>query len=282
MAKPKPPSAGAAKAKAGREATEIDPEKASAAFAKLEPALRKIPQGELVVASVDVADAVLVALGAHAHLVAARDAIRAELKSFDVAHIDTLVERALAAWWADRAAHLAEDETAALGDLLPRAETLRDELFAVAEAAAKRKRLPRSVVDEVRPGGGYVDRANDLVTLAGAFRERWDTLKGRVDTTPEELDEAERLGTQILARLAARRNPPPRAPGEPTRSEMRRRAFTYFHTAYEECRRGAACVWWYEDWEARVPSLWSLNVRSSRPAKPDEEPAPKPPIPPAG
>lgn len=124
-----------------------------------------------------------------------------------------------------------------------------------ARTQVKRKRLPQSVLDAVEPGQGIEDRANDLAVLSHAFRSRWTVLADKVDVTVAELDRADELSALLLARLAARAVPARN--GELGPQDLRARAYTLLVRAYDECRRGAAAIWWYElgGWEQYVPPL---------------------------
>ena len=235
---------------------------------------------DLAASNVNVTRAVTIALGAYANLEAARDEIVGTLTNFRVSALDDLTSLAYAAWHADLLWRISTDVTLSCADLMPEVEELRDLLLEQARVQVRRKRIEQSLIDTVEPGTGIEDRANDLTALAHAFRARWSEFQGKVDITLAELDRADELAAKLLGRLAARAVPV-RKEGELSPAEVRARAWTLLVNAYEECRRGAAALWWYEEggWEQYVPSLRLGQSRGpNRGAV--EEGEPKPPTPP--
>jgi len=246
-ARPKPPTP---------EAVALDPKVTREHYARWEARIRAVRAGEVAPANVNLTRAVTVALGAHANLLASRDEIAATVSDFRREALDDLASLGYAVWHADLLYRVASDPSLSCADLMPEAEALRELMLSQARVQAKRGRIPQSVIDTVEPGSGIEDRANDLLVLTEAFRSRWEALSSKVDLSPEELDRADALAAQLLGRLAARAVPS-RKEGELSAAEVRTRAWTLLLGAYEECRRGAAAVWWYEPggWEQYVPSL---------------------------
>ena len=254
-----------------------DPKVTPEHFARWEPRIRGVNAREVAAANVNVPRGVTIALGAHANLAAAREEIVATLSDFRKEALDDLPSLAYAAWHADLLHRVATDPSLSCADLMPEAEELRDLMLSQARTQVKRKRIPQSVIDTVEPGSGIEDRANDLTVLAHAFRSRWKELEGKVDLTPEELDRADALAAQLLGRLAARAVAS-RKEGDLTAGDVRARAWTLLVAAYEECRRGAAAVWWYEPggWEQYVPSLRQGQGRAAGKANGASPDAPTP------
>ncbi len=232
----------------------------------------------LAPSNVSMTRAAMVAIGAHANLAAARDTIVATLNGFRVSAIDDLPSLAYAAWHSDLLCRVATDPSLSCADLMPEVEDLRETLLLQARMQAKRKRFPQKVIDTVEPGIGIEDRANDLSLLAHTFRSKWKEFEGRIDISLPELDRADELAALLLGRLAGRLVPS-RNVGDLSPYEVRARAFTLLANAYEECRRGAAAVWWYEPggWEQFVPTL--RTPKAGRGSS-DADPEPVPPAPP--
>jgi hypothetical protein len=266
------------------EAVTLDPKVTREHYALWEDRFRAVRSQEVAAANVNLTRAVTIALGALTNLVTSRDEILATVTNFRREALDDLRSLAYAVWHADLLYRVASDPSLSCADLMPEAENLRDLMLSQARVQVKRKRFPQAVIDTVEPGSGIEDRANDLVVLAEAFRARWDVLSSKVDLSTEELERADELAAQLLGRLAVRAVPS-RKEGELGAGELRARAWTLLLGAYDECRRGAAAVWWYESggWEQYVPSLRQGQgrggSRGTREETPDEPVAPNGPTP---
>lgn len=260
----------------------LDPKVTPEHFVRWQGDIVAVSSRELAPSNVNVTRGVIVAIGASVNLLAARAEIVATLSNFRVGALDDLVSIAYAAWHTDLLWRIANDVSLSCADLMPEVEDLRDLLLTQARAQVKRKRIPQSLLDTVEPGSGIEDRANDLTALAYTFRSRWSEFEGKVDLTPAELDRADELAAKLLGRLAARAVPT-RKEGELSPTEVRARAWTLLVNAYDECRRGAAALWWYESggWEQYAPSLRQGQGRgASRGGGSDgDEPTPPPPPP---
>ena len=259
----------------------LDPKVTPEHFARWEGDIAAVKARDLAPSNVNVTRGVIVAIGASVNLLAARDEIVATLANFRAGALDDLISIAYAAWHADLLWRVSNDVSLSCADLMPEVEDLRDLLLSQARAQVKRKRIPQSLLDTVEPGTGIEDRANDLTALAHTFRARWSEFEGKVDLTHAELDRADELAAMLLGRLAARAVPA-RKEGALSPTEVRARAWTLLVNAYEECRRGAAALWWYEPggWEQYVPSLRQGQGRgASRGGSDDGDPTPPTPIP---
>lgn len=253
----------------------IDPNAAQAAYARLLPRLQTLKASEVVIPSVEVTKAVMVALATHRALAPELDAMSAVLKDFKRESLAELDVLALAAWQAVIEERNENDPAHFLAEVLPEALKLKSDLLTAATALAARGRLPTTVVEGYAAGTGHEDLANDLAGLAQLFQSRWSDLANRTDISEAELERAKSLGATILARLALRRvvlSDPRRHPL--SASELRRRAFSLLFTAYEEVRRAAAATYWYSPggWERFAPSLWSGQGRGGA-ARRETDPA---------
>lgn len=192
---------------------------------------------------------------------------------FDLAHLDHLDESAtLALYASSRYKTVKNIRTAAR---LPAAldassKALRDRMFSCAEHTLEDLPAAVRVLDEVRPGTGHLDRANDLVALAGLYQEhpkevRLDGKKFREGDEAEALQSAE----AIFRALGVEQKPG----GEDWR-DLQHRAWVGLATRYKEVRRwGLALFGDLADVDVRFPELVAAS-RSARSAsrKSDEEP----------
>ncbi len=245
------------------EGVKVDSKAAHGHFLRWQSAIEAVVARDVAASNVNIPKAVIIAIGASVNLLASREEIVATVSNFDVASLDGLTSVAHAAWHSDLAHRVASDASLSCADLMPEAEDLRETLLLATRMQVKRGRIPQSVVTEVEPGSGIEDRANDLAVMSHAFRSRWETLKDKVDITEKELDRADELSLKLLGRLAAR-VVPQRSVAGLTTVEVRARAWTLLLKFYEECRRGAATVWWYEPggWEQYVPPLRTSQSRT--------------------
>jgi len=262
---------------------EIDAATAQDAFGRVADKIRSVRQGDVVVASVDITKAAMVALATHHKLSPVRAQLADTVRNFRPEHLDLLPDLALAMWYCAQVERNQNDPAAFLADLLPRAVELKSTLLSQGRALAERKRVPLSVIEDYASGTGYEDLANDLSGLSSLFRERWTEIKGRCDIDEAELEEASTLGATILARLAVHRvlsgkdnkqaQPVEATPALSAR-DLRRRAFSLLYVAYEEVRRAASATFWYEaeGWESFAPSLWSYQGRGRTSAEEAEAP----------
>lgn len=245
------------------EEVKVDSKVASQHFARWQSDIEAVSARDVAASNVNIPKAVIVAIGASVNLLASREEIVATVSNLEVASLDGIVSVAHAAWHADLVHRVAADPSLSCADLMPEAEDLRETLLLATRMQVKRGRIPPSVVIEVEPGVGIEDRANDLAVMSHAFRSRWVTLHDKVDITEKELDRADELSSMLLGRVAARVVPQRSLAGLAS-VEVRARAWTLLLKHYEECRRGAAAVWWYEPggWEQYVPPLRTSQSRT--------------------
>jgi hypothetical protein len=191
---------------------------------------------------------------------------------FDLAHLDHLDESAtLALYASSRYKTLKNIRTLARlpAELDASSKALRDRMFSCAEHTLEDIPTAVRVLDEVRPGAGYLDRANDLVALAGLYQEypkevRLDGKKFREGDEAEALQAAE----AIFRALGVEQ----KSGGEDWR-DLQHRAWVGLATRYREVRRwGLALFADLDDLDERFPELVAAS-RSARSAssKEDEE-----------
>ncbi|RYZ58196.1 MAG: hypothetical protein EOP08_16455 [Proteobacteria bacterium] len=114
---------------------------------------------------------------------------------------------------------------------------------------------PRSPLDELKGGNGYLNVVSDLGVLSRMLRARWDAVQGRTAVQESELAEAQQLVETITVAHATRA----RASDEKSAAGSdRQRAYTLLVMAYEEARRATRWLRHYEDdVDTYLPSLWS-------------------------
>lgn len=258
---PKPPKANAAKPGV--------PAEAAKAFSEIEPILAALPSADLATISTDIPRAVALAVGAVPHIAKLRDSA-ARLPDFDVTNIDRLGTYALAAWYAHLLAlpEVAESELAAL---LEQARPLREDMLLSAELLAHKGLFDTTAVKEIRAGQGNLDTANDLVALAALFTAGWSEVENKTPVTWSDVERAAQLGPRVLVALGARTQPGLKEPSAADPMERRRRAYTIFVRAYDQCRRAVTFLRWdHGDADDIAPSLFAN--RGPRKASPVAEP----------
>jgi hypothetical protein len=246
------------------------PNKAAEALQLVRREAEALDADELARINVDVSVAVSTALGALGNLRAMRDAIASELPNHPIDTIDRLESYALAAWYV----HLLSQPTAKAPDTVAALEEeaipLRELLLSDAGALAKRGKLDAQTVADSRAGSGQIDRANDLVALFALFTSAWPDISDKTAATEAEVRRAGELGPLLLAALGAREHAT--AASASGLADLRRRTFTLFVNAYDQCRRAATYLRWDAgDADELVPSLWKGRGGSRAKAEPADE-----------
>lgn len=260
------------------------PNDAAKAFAEVEPLLAAMKVEEVLQVNVDIPRAVSIAVGAIPHIGKLR-AEAAKLPDFDIANIDRLGTYALGAWYAHLLALPAETESA-LNALLEEAKPLREDMLLAAELLAKKGFFDKEVVKAIRAGLGNIDMANDLVALSALFTAGWSRVEHKSPVEWVEVERAAMLGPQILVALGERDQPVAQSADSADPNERRKRAFTLFYRAYDQCQRAVGYLRWEEeDADAIAPTLFTGRPRRSpraedAPAEAPASPATSPATPP--
>lgn len=231
----------------------LDTAEAAAVFTAMRPTLEALPAEKVRRGTFALDTAARNALVAVSHLRGAEARIRQSLPETPPDIATQLEHAALTAYHA----HLLfpEPEEKRFADIAPRARELREGLRGVMAGLITRKRVPATILDDVTPGTGYADLANDLGKLAERFRARWPELANRVDVEASELDEAARLSTTILRRLAAEGGGAVTSPAEV--SDLQARAATLLRDVHAKAQQAAAYLFWFDEggWAAKAPGL---------------------------
>lgn len=136
--------------------------------------------------------------------------------------------------------------------LIEDAHSIRRRLLAAAVHLADLGLLDERRVAEIRAGRGHVGAGDGLLALANLFEEHWSALKDSTPIERHELHRAAEQGARLLAVATERRE---RRRGRYKRDDMPRRAVHLMCEVYEEARRVAAYIGWYEPELRPLPSL---------------------------
>jgi hypothetical protein len=120
-------------------------------------------------------------------------------------------------------------------------------------------------VREIRAGRGFVGTGDALLALATLFEAHWSDVKDNTPIERSELRHAAEQGAKLLALAAERRE---RIHGGIARDDVPRRAAHMMCEVYEEARRVAAYICWYEPEVRPLPSLYRRASRGH--TEPDE------------
>ena len=234
------------------------PKDAAKALASIESKPKQLSPEDLIPINLDIPRAVSIAIAAVPQLAKLRQDALA-LPGFEIAHMDHIGTYALAAWHAHLMALPALPSTA-FAKLLEEAKPLREHMLLAAELLAHAGYFEKSAVEAIRSGLGNLDTANDLVALSALFTAIWSDVEHRSTITWANVQRAAELGPQMLIALGERDREGVPDAGPMDTNERKKRAFTLFMNAYDQCRRAAAYLRWNEgDAEAFAPSLFGTR-----------------------
>jgi hypothetical protein len=136
--------------------------------------------------------------------------------------------------------------------LVEDAYSLRRRLLSSAAHLAELGLLDEHRIAEIRAGRGHVGVGDALLALATLFEEHWPTLKDSTPIARHELHLASAHGAKLLA-VATERRDRNRKGAKP--DDFSRRMVHLACEVYEEARRVAAYISWYEPDLRPLPSL---------------------------
>ena len=232
---------------------------ADAAFDRVLPEMKALPDEKVRSVNVDVPTVVSRVLGAVIKVVAMRPEILRDAPGVDLTLIDKLQDYA-------RALQEAHVRYISVGrppnDLHALAET--------AEASRRALRVDstvlvrRGLVDPARLScceglPGYRNVATELMVFATVLLEAWPKIQGKCCTSEEALHQATAVANALLAHVGQReQSPEERAEA----ADVRARAFTLLVDAYDEARRAISFLRWRQgDVEKVAPSLFGGRQR---------------------
>lgn len=240
------------------------------AFEQVLPAAAGLAEDELLPVNIDVPSAVATALGALPKILAYREHA-AKLTGFDISHFDRLQLHTFAVAHAHAKLLAASAPPEAIAALNESGVKLRDTMYLDAVALAHRGLIGGDRIAEFKGSVGYKNLAFDLLGLATLLRENWDKIGSRTGLQLSELEEAERLGQQLMDAVGAREQAPALLAQV---QAQRQRNFTLFSRSYNQVRRAIGFLRWdNEDIDQVCPSLYAGRGGSRR----KETPAPTQP-----
>ena len=239
------------------------------AFKEILPLLAALTADQVHSPNVDVAHAASIGLAAVPRLAPLR-AEAAKLPDFDITNFDRLGTYALAAWYAQIESTPKTTENPVVA-LVAKAKPLREDLLMSAQLLAHKGFFDAKTVDAIGGGHANLDLANDLQSLAAVFTANWAAVEHKSPVTRADVDQAAKLGPQLLAALGSG-DKPSNVDGDAI--DIRNRAWTLFSNAYDQCQRAVTYIRWSEgDADSITPSLHATEKKKKHPGAP---PAPDP------
>lgn len=176
----------------------IDPETAHEAYEALKSRWLQRPQGERPRNSVF--EAVSLGLEMGQQVQRDKELFRKLLPLLDVAFIDGFRSASLGLWaaetrWRTSRRRANQDD---LDELMTQSQQARSELLAAADYIWRKDESVRTLLSDIRQGGGQRDVADDLQRLADLFRSRWDEAKGRSEIEESDVGGAAKLALKLL------------------------------------------------------------------------------------
>jgi hypothetical protein len=256
-------------------------ESAEAAYKRVEPEANALTEDQFTAFNVDVVGAASTILGVAPRILTFRERM-ARLPEFDINHVDRLVVRAKAAWFAVITT-LPEPEPKDFDEMFAECVALRETLLTWSGPLVHVKKFEQKAIDKIREGSGNKDTPSDVVALVTLYRSKWDEIKSICGVTEAMLDRGAAIAPVVFATVSRREN---KALPSQTDGSMRvRRFWTLADRSYEQCQRALGYLRWTEgDALIIAPSL--RRKGGGRPVAQDPptpaNPVPAPPAPPAG
>ncbi len=242
----------------------------AAAFHRFRGEMAALPDGELGRITTNVPGAVTTALGAAHNLEAMRDDIARTLPGHDLTPIDNLRGYAHALLFAHIMTLPSAEIETRLQALLAEAATRREHMLGVVEAYAPLGLVDAERVAAIRSGTGYLDTAQDLVSLAQLFHDHEAELAGKTPFTEADVDRAHDLGLELFDLLGRRKVGNDVTAPAGGYEAARLRAFRLLVQAYDSARAAVFYLRWREgDAEQLVPSLFGGRSRRRVEAEPE-------------
>lgn len=278
----------------------FDEDSGAASLARVKPALLSLPRSQLVPIYFSVRLAATFALGLAAWITEHK--LRGDFEKlaaaglFDLSLLDGLSDRARALYYIR---HRLDEQSALASDAgLPTAlsETathLRRDMLRVLEFRLADDPEVSARLDFIRRGAGHQDLADDLLRLAGLYRQHQAALRDMpAPYAPKDGERAAELSSQILVTLGL--SPALEKSSDGARvsksaasaeslSQLQIRAAMLLRAAYDEVAAAGRYLFRADpEYAARFAPLASIaRSRSGAPSpSPDKDPAPEAPKPP--
>ena len=235
-------------------------------FEALEPRLQAIPAVELEEPRANPERAAVAAL-AVAEACAVRE-IRARFEElaqkglFELARLDSLPDAARAARHARRMLVEASAAASALQvpiALFQEATAQRTKMLKVLDYNCGDDPAVAARLAAIRGGKGHLDLANDLLVLAELYRRHGASLtEDRRHYRADDEALARTLASRVFAALSDAGSP-----GVGRWAELQSRTWTHLARSYDEVRRAGQFLFYYQDGDARFPSLFAAARRAA-------------------
>ena len=193
---------------------------------------------------------------------------------FDISLLDTLVQRALAFWYAETTwrRFLKSNPFPNLDTFLTEMLDLRAEILKSTLYLWEDHPTLAPLVADIRKGRGYEDAADDLVRLADLWKHNWKEAEGRSKITLDMIQRAATDGARFLAHLDK----------QPTDTQLqqaalhRQKAWSFLDLALTEVIDTGRYLFRKQDPLTRYPSLQN-SPSSKKTSPPTPQPTPTPP-----
>ena len=191
-----------------------------------------------------------------------RTAIEAPFKTSPFEQIDQLIPRAFALWAAEKRIEATADASSKLSARYAEAGELKTVAVKVLDLIAVDDPAVRKILDAIRPGTGYADRADDLTALHPHLDARKEKIISMGVMTEAQIDRIGVLGSTLLVQENNKE-------AADAATLLRNQAFTYFYAAWREVERHIDFVY-FHDSEARAayPSLYPHRPSKKTPGDP--------------
>ena len=194
-----------------------------------------------------------------------------DLSTGFAANLDGLDDAASAALYASHRQRMvsgSRSEAKIPAALDQRSAELRARMFACVEHNLDDDAGVMRTLDAVRPGSGYLDRANDLLALADLYHDHRDDIAHdkKKFRDADEADARRAAGERVRERGVGERV------GGLDWNDLQHRAWVHLATVYAEVRRWGTALWFHDDPDALFPDLvgasrapWGSVRRADKP-----------------
>ncbi len=208
-----------------------------AAFERVLPELKALDESDLRPITLEIPAAVITVLGVLEEVEALRPRIVAELRAFDISHVDKLEDYALALSHINNRYQAATKDPDDLEAFATEASKLRERYLAEARSLTHHGVIKESELANLKGANGRKNVANDLGVLVGVLEAAWPKIEGKTLTKLEDLEHASRVATRVQRIMGAKEQGPSLV-AEVT--DHRLRAYTKLMDVYESIQRAVA------------------------------------------
>lgn len=245
-----------------------NPPRLRQALAEVRPLLHEMPDSALLPINIEPLSAVTKVRGALPALLALRDSIVSEIRSFDPTNLDQLETYALAFIQAETIHRGISARSRLLSQLSLEATVLRIRLLNDSNVLVSRGLIQQERLSRLTGRKGHRNLASDLLTLSELLRDSWSTIANSTAITLAELDRAEVLGDEMINALGRRTEVTADAAEA---ALQRRRAYSLLIRAYDEVRNAVLYLRRHDgDADQIAPSLHEKRTLRRRKARRDD------------